>query len=63
MKEKLIEDQKKDLDETQANLKKCHRQLDDIRQLNRIKKWFLTEIKKDYEDIVLGMMNISVKFA
>ena len=42
---------------------KAEKQLDDIRSINRIKKWFLTEIKREYEEVVLGILNIAMKFA
>eukprot|EP00347_Sterkiella_histriomuscorum_P001606 403371385 len=45
------------------NWKKCDRQLNDIRLLNSVKKRFLLEIKNEYEDIVLEILNICMKFA
>jgi hypothetical protein len=45
------------------NWKRVERQLNDIRLLNSVKKNFLFQIKKDYEDIVMGIFNICVKYA
>ncbi|CDW81542.1 UNKNOWN [Stylonychia lemnae] len=48
---------------SEQNFKRCDRQLNDLKILNNVKKNFMSQIKSEYEDIVLSIVNICVKYA
>jgi hypothetical protein len=44
-------------------LQKVERQLYEIKMLSKIKKNFIITIKNEYEEIIMDMLNNSMKFA